>query len=41
MDMDLPEDSDFDTFLHEDGGVEDNFNFDTSATLDESTIGAE
>ena len=39
--MDVLQDFDFDSFLHQDGGVEDNFNFDSSAFLDESTIGAE
>ncbi|PMD23726.1 hypothetical protein NA56DRAFT_716215 [Hyaloscypha hepaticicola] len=39
--MDVLQDFDFDSFLHQDGGVEDSFNFDTSAFLDENTIGAD
>jgi hypothetical protein len=39
--MDVLQDFDFDSFLHQDGGVEDNFNFDTSAFLDENPIGAD
>jgi len=36
--MDVLQDFDFDSFLHQDGGVEDNFNFDTSAFLDDNPI---
>jgi hypothetical protein len=32
--MDVLQDFDFDSFLHQDGGTEDNFTFDTSAFLD-------
>jgi hypothetical protein len=39
--MDVLQDFDFDSFLHKDGGVAVNFNFDTSVFLDENTIGAE
>ncbi|KAH8818170.1 SOM1 protein [Hyaloscypha sp. PMI_1271] len=39
--LDVLQDFDFDSFLHQDGGAEDNFNFDTSAFLDENTIGAD
>ncbi|PMD65837.1 uncharacterized protein K444DRAFT_624384 [Hyaloscypha bicolor E] len=39
--LDVLQDFDFDSFLHQDGGAEDNFNFDASGFLDENTIGAE
>jgi hypothetical protein len=39
--MDVLQDFDFDSFLHQDGDVGENFNFDSSAFLDENTIGAE
>jgi hypothetical protein len=39
--LDVLQDFDFDSFLHQDGGVENEFNFDASSFLDENTIGAE
>lgn len=37
--MDVLQDFDFDSFLHQDGDNVDNFNFDTSAFLDNDGIG--
>ena len=39
--MNVLQDFDLDSFLHLDGGVEDNFNFNISAFLDENPIGAD
>jgi hypothetical protein len=40
--MDVLQDFDFDSFLHQDGGVDGNeFNFDTTNFLDGNEIGAE
>lgn len=39
--MDVLQDFDFDSFLHQDGGEVDGFSFDTNAFLDGGEIGAE
>ena len=39
--MDVLQDFDFDSFLHQDGEGVDNFNFDSSAFLDGNEIGAD
>lgn len=39
--MDVLQDFDFDSFLHQDGDGNDNFNFDSATFLDGNEIGAE
>jgi len=39
--MDILQDFDFDSFLHQDGDAGDNFNFDAFGGLDGNEIGAE
>jgi len=38
---DVLQDFDFDSFLHQDGDGADQFNFDTSAFMEDGAIGAE